>query len=228
MALSWMLERQFPAHFSRPEVQLNIQNNLAVSQNGSSNFESVVVRDLEYSRLRQHPEYEHHKVERLANAREVESERVPEELSGCLTKPGHGGTVISESQRDQIERRSQKASERIESLLKARLTGVNPEPGSRSEASSVMDDCLGNERDDGNVHVDENTFMAGAMITLPTSEPTSAWWSRLASGDPARLISKDAAVFAIRFIAGGQGPVEFAEALLPSVMCWPPWTWLGA
>jgi hypothetical protein len=62
-ALSWMLERRFPEFFARPEVQLNvgIQNNMSAGSSGGITLETVVLSDLEYSRLREHPAYQHHR-----------------------------------------------------------------------------------------------------------------------------------------------------------------------
>jgi hypothetical protein len=103
-ALSWMLERRFPQEFSRPEVQLNlaVQNNVGVNARtiNASDFQTVVVSDLEYLQLREQGNYEHH---RETPIREVES--VSEELSGHLTRKGANGLVISQSQADVREQR---------------------------------------------------------------------------------------------------------------------------
>lgn len=220
-ALSWMLERQFPAHFSRPEVQLNIQNNLAVSQNGSSDFESIVLSDLEYSRLRGHPDYRHHKAE--PGVIEVEAERVPEELSGHLSKQGHGGKVISESQQAQRERRVRKSEAFVDALFASKKAsgGRNGEVAVQLEhavgsAGSVRENSPPKS---SSPEASSSGAMMPAMITLPTGAPTQAWWQQLVSGSPERAITKEAAVYAIRRALGhaigenraGSVPIDFSD-----------------
>jgi hypothetical protein len=104
-ALAWLLERQHPSEFSRPEVQLGIaiQNNMS-SANGK-NFEIVVVEDLEYMALARRSDYTHHP-DAEGPAREVEATAVPAELSGHLSREGTPtGIVISRSEHEENERR---------------------------------------------------------------------------------------------------------------------------
>jgi hypothetical protein len=81
---AFLLERRWARFYGRPETQLNlalaVQNNIQNSNGSSSSqqFEAMILGDLEYSRLRQHPEYQHHPAE--PGVIEVESERVPEEV----------------------------------------------------------------------------------------------------------------------------------------------------
>jgi hypothetical protein len=226
---AFMLERRWPKFYGRAEAQLNFlvqQNNI---QNGnrtasSQQFEAMVLGDLEYSRLRQHPDYRHHAVE--PGVIEVEAERVPEELSGHLAKQGHGGRVISESQQAQLERREQKAEAFIDSLLASRKAsgahhgdmGVQREPALES-AGSVR---LSSPPKASSPGASSSEAMLPSAIVLPAGEPTQTWWRQLASGDPTRLISKDAAIYAIRFILGysvGETrardlPLDFTDDLL--------------
>jgi hypothetical protein len=67
-ALAWLPEKRYPAEFAKPEVPLNIgiQNNLNASANGRHDFESVVVSDLEFLKLCEHQDYQHHAHERPA------------------------------------------------------------------------------------------------------------------------------------------------------------------
>jgi hypothetical protein len=55
-ALAWMVERRYPAEFSKPEIQIGIQTNLSAGANGANghSLESIVVSDLEFLKLRQH------------------------------------------------------------------------------------------------------------------------------------------------------------------------------
>jgi hypothetical protein len=116
-ALAWLLERQHPSEFSRPEVQLGlaIQNNMS-SANGK-NFEIVVVEDLEFLGLRQRSEYTHHP-DGEGPVREVEGSAVPAELSGHLSREGAPtGIVISRSVHEERERRSAEIEAEVDKLL---------------------------------------------------------------------------------------------------------------
>jgi hypothetical protein len=132
-ALSWMLERRFPEYFSQPEVQLNvgIQNNMSAGANGDINLETIVLADLEFLKLREHQGYQHHKPEHPAYAIEVEAEivRVDPDLGGHLSRQDHRGTIVSESQQRENDRRSRRAAEKIASLLEAKRALRNTSNG---------------------------------------------------------------------------------------------------
>ena len=107
-AAAWLLERRHPELFSRPEVQLNlaVQNNIAQRGNGNGpSFQQVVVSDLEFLNLRDHPDYKYTPAQPVL---EVRAETVPEELSGSLSKQGCSGTVVSQSA---AEARAKRAAE---------------------------------------------------------------------------------------------------------------------
>ena len=80
---------------------MNVQNNVGVNATtiNATDFQTVVVSDLEYLQLREQDNYEHHP--RQTPIREVEL--VSEELSGHLTRKGANGLVISQSQADERE-----------------------------------------------------------------------------------------------------------------------------
>jgi hypothetical protein len=120
-ALAWLLERQHPSEFSRPEVQLGIaiQNNMS-SANGK-NFEIVVVEDLEFMGLARRSEYTHHP-DGEHSIREVETSnvepQVAPELSGHLSREGAPtGIVISRSEHENNERRAARIEAEVEKLL---------------------------------------------------------------------------------------------------------------
>jgi hypothetical protein len=95
-------------------VQLNvgIQNNMNVagSAHDGNSFEMLVVSDLEYLGLREHPNYEHH-----PDVRDVEARVVPEELSGHLTRAGSPVTsmILSQSEADAIEAQASRSRETV-------------------------------------------------------------------------------------------------------------------
>jgi hypothetical protein len=83
-------------------LEVGIQNNLAAAANGHHGFESVIVSDLEFLRLRKHENYTHHAHEKPAV--DVESEAVPTEVSGVLTLQNHPRSfVISETQNQETQ-----------------------------------------------------------------------------------------------------------------------------
>jgi hypothetical protein len=116
-AAAWSLERTFASTFARPEVQLNlaVQNNVGVNATtiNATDFQTVVVSDLEYLQLREQGNYEHHP--RQTPIREVEL--VSEELSGHLTRKGANGLVISQSQADVREQRLSAIRSKFAQLL---------------------------------------------------------------------------------------------------------------
>ena len=135
-ALAWMLERRYPQEFSRPEVQLNlaVQNNLNTGTNRSSAsgsaLEIVVVKDLEFLKLREHPDYEHHLGHRSPAERvekgamhEVETESVPQELNGSLTRLGYpGGLIISEREARALAQEAEATRQKVTEMLEAYLS----------------------------------------------------------------------------------------------------------
>ena len=166
-AAAWMLERRFPDSFSRPEVQVGIQNNVMMSGNNGVNgisLEQIVVSDLEFLGLAKKGGYQHRPVER--EAREVEAEIVPENLSGTLFCSSHpDGAVISESQAAENERRMAKVRKEIEERLAAKL-GRSAET---EELESVEPEA-------------PNPLTAGT-ITLPTGLASASWWRQFCEGD---------------------------------------------
>jgi hypothetical protein len=114
-AAAWLLERRHPDMYAKPEIQLNVQNNLTALANGS-NLESLVVSDLEFLGLRHREGYEH----RARDVWEVDTEVVPVDLSGTLSVKSANGRVISQSQADDLARRFKQAESRVEALLAAK------------------------------------------------------------------------------------------------------------
>ena len=178
-ALSWMLERRFPEYFARPEIQLSvgIQNNIGA--NGVNSFESVVLADLEYSRLREHPAYQHHKPEYPVRDIETTVSAVDPELSGHLSRQDHHGSIVSESQQRENERRSRQVEARINTLLEAKRAAGNAN-GNGAAPSDAM---------------------VPAAVTMPAGKPSVGWWAALSVGDGIRPISDEAAEYVIRMIA---------------------------
>jgi hypothetical protein len=117
-AAAWLLERRHPQLFARSEVQLNvgIQNNMNAVRAASdgNSFEMVVVSDLEYLGLREHPNYEHH-----PDVRDVNAQVVPEELSGHLTRPDSPATsmILSQSEADAIEAQASRSRKTVAKLF---------------------------------------------------------------------------------------------------------------
>jgi hypothetical protein len=112
-----MLERRYPQEFSRPEVQLNINATAnAMARSNGNSFERVVVSDLEFLGLRQHPDYKHHIPER--SAREAEAERVRDQLCGTLDKEGFSGVVISQSADAEFRRRRAEVRAKTEKIFR--------------------------------------------------------------------------------------------------------------
>ena len=103
----------FPKDLSKPEVQLNLQNNVtaqAAAINGTPhNVQMVVVSDLEFLGLKRHPACTH----RPGFVREVE--QVPPELSGTLVRENENIVVTSASRaRATAERRARIRARAIE------------------------------------------------------------------------------------------------------------------
>jgi hypothetical protein len=170
---AWLLERCFPADFSRPEIQLGIavQTNVNTSANGSHNFEAVVLTDLEFSKLRSNPSYQHRR--NVGPVRDVEAEVIAPDLSGTLVRADHCGAVISQSQADETRRRVEKAEAKIEGLLPAkRNAGGNAQEG-EPEASSGL---------------------VLAPIKMPEGEPPTAWWCQFVQGSNDRQVEKQTAI----------------------------------
>ena len=183
-AAAWSVERTWPADFGKPEIQLNVQNNLAVSQNGGGGItlESLVIGDLEYAKLRENQNYEHHAAGHPVRDVEAEVSQVDPDLSGHLSRRDHPGSVISESQQRANEERSRRASAKIAALLEAK----------RAAGST------GNGDDDTALP----QAMILAMITMPQDDPPSAqWWAQLSVGTGERPITPEAATFIIKTIA---------------------------
>src|SRR6516162_4546631 len=117
-AAAWLLERRHPELFARPELQLNvgIQNNMNAVRAASdgNRFELLVVSDLEYLGLREHPKYEHH-----PDLLDVDVRVVPEELSGHLTRAGSPATsmILSQSEADAIEAQASDSREAVAKMF---------------------------------------------------------------------------------------------------------------
>jgi hypothetical protein len=86
---AFLLERRWARFYGRPETQLNlalaIQNNMSSGSNGGVSFESLVLSDLDYARLRENPAYEHHKPEHPVHDVEATVSAVDPDLSGHLS-----------------------------------------------------------------------------------------------------------------------------------------------
>ena len=176
-ALSWLVERRHPAEFAKPEVALNIgiQNNLTAQGANGSSFEALIVSDLEFLGLRKREGYEHRPHER--QAREVETEVVPVDLSGTLAVQGHpGAAVVSKTQAESMQGRVRQVDAKIDQLLaaKGKAKNGNGAPAT-AEASSAA--------------------LVPSLITMPVGEASQNWWSQLSQGGNGRLIEKVAAIF---------------------------------
>jgi hypothetical protein len=132
---SWCLERLYANRFARPEVQLNIQNNIAMAKGSTERpFEAVILSDLEFSKLRDNPNYQHRRTE--GPVRDIEaSVVVPPDVSGTLVRTDYpGANVISQSQAEVTRKRVEKAEAKIAALLEAKRNvegdGKNGEPES--------------------------------------------------------------------------------------------------
>jgi hypothetical protein len=144
----------------------------------------------------------------------VESERVPEEVSGHLSKSGHSGMVISASQQSQLERRSQKAASAVDALFAAKKAA-----GEREQDTVLEGEHTALGAGSSSPEAAATGALVPATITLPAGKPTSAWWQQLASGSLDRLISKDAAVVVVRAALGhtigenrgGSVPINFGD-----------------
>jgi hypothetical protein len=85
----WLLERLLPRQWAKPEILIAVQNNISTG-NGAHHFETMVLSDLQFSKLREHPNYSHRPHERPA--RDVKAtvvSNVPESLSGTLVTQNH-------------------------------------------------------------------------------------------------------------------------------------------
>jgi hypothetical protein len=198
-ALSWLCERRHPAEFAKPEVALNIgiQNNLAAQGGNGNSFEALVVSDLEFLGLAKREGYQHRPVER--EAREVEAEIVPENLSGALVVANHpGGAVISESQAAENERRSEQARKKIEALLAAKVgqSSETQEPEGVEPATEAL---------------------VPGTIVMPNGLVTPEWWAQFCQGDSGRLVERQAAQWVCQTLAketlgaAGNVRIDFEE-----------------
>jgi hypothetical protein len=178
---AWLLERCFPADFSRPEIQLGvaIQNNVSTGANGQA-FQSMVLSDLEFSKLRGNPSYTHRP--NAGPVRDVEAQVVPSaDLSGALVRVDCPGSfVISESQEQETRRRVEKAEAKVDALLSQRRTGGN-QPNGKPEPEASPGLVL-------------------APIKMPEGDPPSSWWGQLVKGDGSREIEKQSAVMVCRIV----------------------------
>jgi hypothetical protein len=180
---AFLLERRWPRYYGRAEAQLNfevaIQNNINMQgANGNHSFETAIVSDLEFLGLRKHESYQHRPHER--QAREVEAEVVPEDLSGTLTVTSHPGcSVISATQAASNQVRADKAAQRIDELLRAKRAG-NGNAESLEPATASQ--------------------MVLAPIVMPEGELSQGWWSQLVVGDNSRPVTRETAVAVCRII----------------------------
>ena len=176
-ALAWMIERRYPAEFSKPEIQIGIQTNLNAVASGANghSLESIVVSDLEFLKLRELENYEHRPHER--QAREVETEVVPVDLSGTLAVQGHPGTaVVSKTQAESIQGRVRRVDAKFDQLLAAK--GKAPSLGH-------------NGADTPSQPVPTVPEMRLASIVMPPGdEPGSGWWRQLTTGSSEREIER--------------------------------------
>ena len=116
--LAWMLERQFPQEFSRPETQIAVGVGVqAGSSTDGQSFEMLVVSDAQYLGLAKAPNYEHHPDK--ARLRDVDAQVVPEELSGHLTRAGSPASsiVLSQSEADAIEAQASCSREAVAKMF---------------------------------------------------------------------------------------------------------------
>jgi hypothetical protein len=195
-AAAWLLERRHPELFSRPEVQLNLiqQNNINTQGSNGHSLESIIVSDLEFLKLREHENYKHRAHER--QAREVEAEVVPVDLSGTLAVQSHpGASVISETQAEATQRRVRKADSKIDELLRTKQAGNGNGASLESTPSQ----------------------MVLAPIVMPAEPVPTHWWAQLSQGSGEREVERATAIKLVRTILAdvfGQlrsqnTPVEF-------------------
>jgi hypothetical protein len=178
-AAAWILERRFPSDFSRPEVQLNLiqQNNVNAGINGQA-FQSIVVSDLEFSKLRENPSYQHRRNE--GPVRDVEATIVEPNLSGTLVRADHPGcSILSQSQAAETERRVKQAQEKIERLMEGRRRGNGDSEPAASRQAAIGGETVG---------------MVLTAIRMPAGSPPASWWSQLVRGAGGREIEKETAV----------------------------------
>ncbi len=175
----WILERLLPRQWAKPEVLVAVQQNLGMGGTNGQSFESIVTTDLEFARLREHESYQHRRSERPV--REVETEVVPQDLSGTLVRADHpGGVIISESQAEENRRRSKRAAERIEALL---ATKHAAQSGGLAEPAELAP-------------TPGNGALVPGLITMPTGIAAAGWWAQFTHGDGGRLVERAAAVWA--------------------------------
>jgi hypothetical protein len=166
-------------------LNIGIQNNLTAQGANGSSFEALIVSDLEFLGLRQREGYEHRPHER--QAREVEAEIVPVDLSGTLALQGHpGAAVVSKTQAEATQLRVRQVDAKVEALLaakgKASGNGQNgANPPSPSPAAPAAE-------------------MKLPPIVMPASAPSESWWAQLVSGDNRRQIAKEAAIEVCRIV----------------------------
>jgi hypothetical protein len=179
-ALSWLVERRHPAEFAEPEVALNIgiQNKVNGGSSNDSNFEALVVSDLEFLGLRQREGYEHRPGQRPAREVEASVHRIPDDVAGTLVRADYpGSAIISQSQEAENRRRLQEVDTKIAKLLAAKRNGGPAMPDFPEATRNAI------------VH---------SAIVMPAGEPSESWWGQLSQGDNSRTIAKEAAVYACR------------------------------
>jgi hypothetical protein len=179
---AFLLERRWARFYGKPETQFNlalaVQNNVQQNGNGQTQaFEALVLGDLEFSKLRENGNYSHHAADPVID---IEAERVPEPLSGHLSRAGSQGTVISESQWAENQRRAEKTAERIDALFASKRAAGSNDQNAEGNGTAPLN------------------ALVPSMITIPQGEPTQAWWSQLVVGSTDRQIERAAAVMAVR------------------------------
>jgi hypothetical protein len=208
-----MIERRYPAEFSKPEIQIGIQTNINAGANGANghNLESIVVSDLEFLKLREHENYEH----RPRQAREVPGEiTIEPALSGALVRSDYaGGRIVSQSQEEENQRRVREVDSRISKLLAKRNGGTAiPEPGGGRNG--------GHNGAPSTTPAASVNAMILVPITMPVGEPGSGWWAQLTQGDNSRTIAKQAAVYVCQTLvcevlgSAARTPIDFESELV--------------
>jgi len=204
-ALSWLVERRHPADFAKPEVALNIgiQNNLNAQGGNGASFETQVLSDLEFLKLREHESY-HHRVHEQP-AREVPGEiTVEPALSGSLVRADHpNGAVISQSQAEETQRRSERSRAKVEALLAAR-----GQPGSTAQNGD------GRPKEPELEPAEVSEGLVPGMITMPPGIITEGWWAQFCRSDSERLVEQRTAAWVCATLAretvmGQNARIEF-------------------
>jgi hypothetical protein len=184
-AFGWMLERRHPEHFARAETQLNVVAQAAVvnGNGGARNIELIVVEDLAFLGLKQHPAYTHRPGVR-------EAEQVPPELDGILERANQNIIVSSESRARASTERHAKIRARTRELLDAREANTGNAQGSAQSATAVGPESV-------SVQVSPATT-EGAPVQEPLPDKPASWWRPFIFGGA--LIPKADAALALRKI----------------------------